>query len=182
MDVFVRTLRPECYELWKRGQDRAAVNHVAPAATGSQELGTWKELWATRRATLGFRDLPPCRSLSPARQVAAQQGGHHRAPRLPVSRHRVLASDPTLQLRDCSKECGDVPFCPSLLLWVAHDAQLPQLQPEMNAEAKAQFNILLATNYYSGAHYKQYPSSTSNVYSYFECREKKTENSTMRKV
>lgn len=45
-----------------------------------------------------------------------------------------------------------------------------------------QFSILLATNYYSGAHYKQYPSSTSNVYSYCECREKKTENSTMKKV
>ncbi|KAI5229434.1 Nicotinamide Phosphoribosyltransferase [Manis pentadactyla] len=52
----------------------------------------------------------------------------------------------------------------------------------MNAEAKAQFNILLTTKYYNVAHYKKYPTSTSNIYSYFECCEKKTENSTMRKV
>ncbi|KAG8508478.1 Nicotinamide phosphoribosyltransferase [Galemys pyrenaicus] len=31
-------------------------------------------------------------------------------------------------------------------------------------------------------HYKQYPPNTSKVYSYFECREKKTENSKIRKV
>ncbi|MEJ1288259.1 nicotinamide phosphoribosyltransferase [Cricetulus griseus] len=31
-------------------------------------------------------------------------------------------------------------------------------------------------------HYKQYPPNTSKVYSYFECREKKTENSKVRKV
>uniref|UniRef100_A0A8B9IE92 Nicotinamide phosphoribosyltransferase n=1 Tax=Anser cygnoides TaxID=8845 RepID=A0A8B9IE92_ANSCY len=31
-------------------------------------------------------------------------------------------------------------------------------------------------------HYKQYPPNTSKVYSYFECREKKTENSKLRKV
>ncbi|KAI1239443.1 hypothetical protein IHE44_0012565 [Lamprotornis superbus] len=31
-------------------------------------------------------------------------------------------------------------------------------------------------------HYKQYPPNTSKVYSYFECREKKTENSKLKKV
>ncbi|KAI5934118.1 Lysine-specific demethylase 4D [Manis javanica] len=95
IDVFVRTLQPERYELWKRGQDRAAVNHIVPAAMGSQEPGTWKELWATGRAALGLRDLPARRSLSPARQVAAGRGGHRRTPRLPTSRRRVWASDPT---------------------------------------------------------------------------------------
>ncbi|XP_036869676.2 lysine-specific demethylase 4D-like [Manis javanica] len=95
IDVFVRTLQPERYELWKRGQDREAVNHVAPTATGSQEPGTWKDVWATRRAALGLRDLPPRRSLSPARQVAVGRGGRHRPPRLPASRRCVRASDPT---------------------------------------------------------------------------------------
>ncbi|XP_030189555.1 lysine-specific demethylase 4D-like [Lynx canadensis] len=28
MDAFVRILQPECYELWKRGQDRAVVDHT----------------------------------------------------------------------------------------------------------------------------------------------------------
>ncbi|EHA98688.1 Nicotinamide phosphoribosyltransferase [Heterocephalus glaber] len=47
----------------------------------------------------------------------------------------------------------------------------------MNASAEAEFNILLATDSYKVTHYKQYPPNTSKVYSYFECREKKTENS-----
>nr|7Q8T_A Chain A, Nicotinamide phosphoribosyltransferase [Mus musculus]7Q8T_B Chain B, Nicotinamide phosphoribosyltransferase [Mus musculus] len=52
----------------------------------------------------------------------------------------------------------------------------------MNAAAEAEFNILLATDSYKVTHYKQYPPNTSKVYSYFECREKKTENSKVRKV
>uniref|UniRef100_A0A2K5J8V0 Nicotinamide phosphoribosyltransferase n=1 Tax=Colobus angolensis palliatus TaxID=336983 RepID=A0A2K5J8V0_COLAP len=40
-------------------------------------------------------------------------------------------------------------------------------------------NIFLKS---SVTHYKQYPPNTSKVYSYFECREKKTENSKLRKV
>uniref|UniRef100_A0A8C0RPF3 Nicotinamide phosphoribosyltransferase n=1 Tax=Canis lupus familiaris TaxID=9615 RepID=A0A8C0RPF3_CANLF len=54
--------------------------------------------------------------------------------------------------------------------------------PEMNAAADAEFNILLATDSYKVTHYKQYPPNTSKVYSYFECREKKTENSKIKKV
>ncbi|KAM6425775.1 nicotinamide phosphoribosyltransferase isoform 2-T2 [Rhynochetos jubatus] len=50
------------------------------------------------------------------------------------------------------------------------------------AAAGAEFNILLATDSYKVTHYKQYPPNTSKVYSYFECREKKTENSKLRKV
>uniref|UniRef100_A0A673UBT8 Nicotinamide phosphoribosyltransferase n=1 Tax=Suricata suricatta TaxID=37032 RepID=A0A673UBT8_SURSU len=52
----------------------------------------------------------------------------------------------------------------------------------MNAAADAEFNILLATDSYKVTHYKQYPPNTSKVYSYFECREKKTENSKIKKV
>ncbi|XP_056429536.1 nicotinamide phosphoribosyltransferase isoform X1 [Hyla sarda] len=47
---------------------------------------------------------------------------------------------------------------------------------------EAEFNILLATDSYKVTHYKQYPPNTSKVYSYFECREKKTENSKFRRV
>lgn len=52
----------------------------------------------------------------------------------------------------------------------------------MNAAAQAEFNILLATDSYKVTHYKQYPPNTSKVYSYFECREKKTEDSKIRRV
>ena len=53
MDAFVRILQPERYELWKRGQDRAVVNHAEPAAPGGQELSAWREVhspWGTRLA------------------------------------------------------------------------------------------------------------------------------------
>ncbi|XP_053415088.1 nicotinamide phosphoribosyltransferase-like isoform X4 [Nycticebus coucang] len=52
----------------------------------------------------------------------------------------------------------------------------------MNAAAEVEFNILLATDSYKVTHYKQYPPNTSKVYSYFECRDKKTENSKLRRV
>ncbi|KAI5126029.1 Lysine-Specific Demethylase 4D [Manis pentadactyla] len=58
MDVFVSTLQPERHELWKRGQEQVAVNDAAPAAADSQEPDAW-ELWVTRRAALGLRDLRP---------------------------------------------------------------------------------------------------------------------------
>ncbi|XP_006744976.1 lysine-specific demethylase 4D-like [Leptonychotes weddellii] len=62
MDAFVRILQPERYELWKRGQDRAAVDHTEPAALGSRELRAWREVRAPGRAALGLRHLPPRRS------------------------------------------------------------------------------------------------------------------------
>ncbi|XP_073694569.1 nicotinamide phosphoribosyltransferase-like [Garra rufa] len=46
----------------------------------------------------------------------------------------------------------------------------------------ADFNFLLATDSYKVTHYKQYPPNTSKVYSYFECREKKTDPTKLRKV
>ncbi|XP_064512403.1 nicotinamide phosphoribosyltransferase isoform X2 [Pseudopipra pipra] len=60
--------------------------------------------------------------------------------------------------------------------------RLPVLGDMECAAAGAEFNILLATDSYKVTHYKQYPPNTSKVYSYFECREKKTENSKLRKV
>ncbi|CAO2636123.1 Lysine-specific demethylase 4D [Lemmus lemmus] len=40
MDVFVRTVQPERYELWKRGQDQAVVDHTETTGSASQELTT----------------------------------------------------------------------------------------------------------------------------------------------
>ncbi|XP_034052719.1 nicotinamide phosphoribosyltransferase-like [Gymnodraco acuticeps] len=44
------------------------------------------------------------------------------------------------------------------------------------------FSILLATDSYKVTHYKQYPPNTSKVYSYFECRERRTDPTKSRKV
>uniref|UniRef100_A0A8C3V252 [histone H3]-trimethyl-L-lysine(9) demethylase n=1 Tax=Catharus ustulatus TaxID=91951 RepID=A0A8C3V252_CATUS len=43
MDVFVRVLQPERYELWKQGKDIAVLDHMKPTALSSPELDAWNE-------------------------------------------------------------------------------------------------------------------------------------------
>ncbi|XP_058401363.1 lysine-specific demethylase 4D-like [Diceros bicornis minor] len=85
MDAFVRILQPERYELWKRGQDRAVVDHTEPTAPGSQELSAWREARAPGRAALGLRHLPRRRAPRPPRPAAAGGGSRRRAPLRPAS-------------------------------------------------------------------------------------------------
>ncbi|CAK7315154.1 Lysine-specific demethylase 4D [Vulpes lagopus] len=59
MDAFVRILQPERYELWKRGQDRAAVDHTEPTAPDSRELSA-------------------CRGFCPESQPAGRRGPRQR--------------------------------------------------------------------------------------------------------
>ncbi|XP_023420360.2 lysine-specific demethylase 4D [Cavia porcellus] len=55
MDAFVRILQPERYELWKRGQDRAVVDHRELTAPQKQDLTPWKDVHTAKRASLGLR-------------------------------------------------------------------------------------------------------------------------------
>ncbi|EHA97377.1 Lysine-specific demethylase 4D [Heterocephalus glaber] len=55
MDAFVRILQPERYELWKQGQDQAVVDHRELIPPQKQDLITWKDVRAARRASLGLR-------------------------------------------------------------------------------------------------------------------------------
>ncbi|XP_006186580.1 lysine-specific demethylase 4D [Camelus ferus] len=59
MDAFVRILQPERYELWKRGQDRAVVDHTGPTAPGGQGLSAWRDVRVPAEATMGPRHRPP---------------------------------------------------------------------------------------------------------------------------
>ncbi|XP_059123314.1 lysine-specific demethylase 4D-like [Peromyscus eremicus] len=54
MDAFVRILQPERYELWKRGQDQAVVDHTETMGSTSQELTTWRVIQSPRK-TRGLR-------------------------------------------------------------------------------------------------------------------------------
>lgn len=56
MDAFVRILQPERYELWKRGQDQAVVDHTETMGPTSQELSTWRVIQAPRK-TWGLKHL-----------------------------------------------------------------------------------------------------------------------------
>ncbi|XP_057605751.1 lysine-specific demethylase 4D [Hippopotamus amphibius kiboko] len=91
MDAFVRILQPERYELWKRGQDRAVVDHTKPTAPGSQGLSAWREVRAPAGAALGPRHPQSRRAPRRGRPVAASGGTRHGAPVHSVSLRRLPA-------------------------------------------------------------------------------------------
>uniref|UniRef100_A0A8C9K7X4 Lysine demethylase 4B n=1 Tax=Panthera tigris altaica TaxID=74533 RepID=A0A8C9K7X4_PANTA len=68
MDVFVRILQPERYELWKQGKDLTVLDHTRPTALSSPELSTWSASRASLKAKL-------LRSRCPARCPASGGGG-----------------------------------------------------------------------------------------------------------
>uniref|UniRef100_A0A3B4ACB1 [histone H3]-trimethyl-L-lysine(9) demethylase n=1 Tax=Periophthalmus magnuspinnatus TaxID=409849 RepID=A0A3B4ACB1_9GOBI len=50
MDVFVRCLQPERYELWKQGKDTTVLDHLKPTELNSPELEQWKKSRVEHRA------------------------------------------------------------------------------------------------------------------------------------
>ncbi|XP_067590186.1 lysine-specific demethylase 4B isoform X4 [Pseudorca crassidens] len=60
MDVFVRILQPERYELWKQGKDLTVLDHTRPTALSSPELSTWSASRASLKAKLLRRCLFWC--------------------------------------------------------------------------------------------------------------------------
>nr|XP_023500250.1 lysine-specific demethylase 4B isoform X4 [Equus caballus] len=52
MDVFVRVLQPERYELWKQGKDVTVLDHTRPTALSSPELSSWSASRASLKAKL----------------------------------------------------------------------------------------------------------------------------------
>ncbi|XP_023572578.1 lysine-specific demethylase 4B isoform X2 [Octodon degus] len=52
MDVFVRILQPERYELWKQGKDLPVLDHTRPTALSSPELNSWSASRASLKAKL----------------------------------------------------------------------------------------------------------------------------------
>ncbi|XP_076969324.1 lysine-specific demethylase 4D [Tamandua tetradactyla] len=91
MDAFVRILQPERYELWKQGQDRAALDHRQPTAPAGQVLTTWREVRAPPRAAQGLRHLPPRRAPRPPRPPAVS-GGTRGRPRVHAALPRPSAA------------------------------------------------------------------------------------------
>nr|XP_046246824.1 lysine-specific demethylase 4B isoform X2 [Scatophagus argus] len=52
MDVFVRCLQPDRYELWKQGKDSTVLDHLKPTELNSPELERWRQHRVTLRANL----------------------------------------------------------------------------------------------------------------------------------
>ncbi|XP_060088858.1 lysine-specific demethylase 4B isoform X2 [Heteronotia binoei] len=52
MDVFVRVLQPDRYDLWKQGKDVTVVEHMKPTALTSPELESWNQIKAAVKAKM----------------------------------------------------------------------------------------------------------------------------------
>ncbi|XP_023138053.2 lysine-specific demethylase 4B [Amphiprion ocellaris] len=52
MDVFVRCLQPDRYELWKQGKDTTMLDHLKATELSSPELESWRQHRVTYRANL----------------------------------------------------------------------------------------------------------------------------------
>ncbi|XP_059400170.1 lysine-specific demethylase 4B-like isoform X2 [Carassius carassius] len=52
MDVFVRCLQPDRYELWKQGKDNTLLDHLKPTSLTSPELEHWRKTRVTYREKL----------------------------------------------------------------------------------------------------------------------------------
>ncbi|KAG9343245.1 hypothetical protein JZ751_014225 [Albula glossodonta] len=70
MDVFVRWLQPERYELWKQGKDSLLLDHQLPTAVSSPELELWRQTKATARNKLLRRALQKWQQLQ---RLSAQE-------------------------------------------------------------------------------------------------------------
>uniref|UniRef100_A0A8C5C0J4 [histone H3]-trimethyl-L-lysine(9) demethylase n=1 Tax=Gadus morhua TaxID=8049 RepID=A0A8C5C0J4_GADMO len=57
MDVFVRCLQPERYELWKQGKDTTVLDHLKPTEVDSAQLEQWRQRRVAHRANLLRRAL-----------------------------------------------------------------------------------------------------------------------------
>ncbi|XP_029285313.1 lysine-specific demethylase 4B [Cottoperca gobio] len=52
MDVFVRCLQPDRYELWKQGKDTTVLDHLRASGLSSPELERWREHRVNHRANV----------------------------------------------------------------------------------------------------------------------------------
>ncbi|KAM6922077.1 lysine-specific demethylase 4B [Xenentodon cancila] len=52
MDVFVRCLQPDRYEMWKQGKDITVLDHLKPTELNSPELELWRQQRVTYRVNL----------------------------------------------------------------------------------------------------------------------------------
>lgn len=52
MDVFVRCLQPDRYELWKQGKDNTVLDHLKPTSLTSPELEHWRKTRVTYKEKL----------------------------------------------------------------------------------------------------------------------------------
>ncbi|XP_033937195.1 lysine-specific demethylase 4B isoform X2 [Pseudochaenichthys georgianus] len=63
MDVFVRCLQPDRYELWKQGKDITVLDHLKATGLSCPELERWREQRVSHRANLLRRAMQKMKQL-----------------------------------------------------------------------------------------------------------------------
>nr|XP_015826271.2 lysine-specific demethylase 4B [Nothobranchius furzeri] len=63
MDVFVRSLQPDRYDLWKQGKDTTVLDHLKPTELTSPELELWRQHRVTYRQNLLQRAMRKMRQV-----------------------------------------------------------------------------------------------------------------------
>uniref|UniRef100_A0A9L0JYA7 Lysine-specific demethylase 4B n=1 Tax=Equus asinus TaxID=9793 RepID=A0A9L0JYA7_EQUAS len=93
MDVFVRVLQPERYELWKQGKDVTVLDHTRPTALSSPELSSWNLHQNVRRRN-GLRGPPASLPLRTPLTCSCQGRPHPGAPLSPQTQVPVTPEEP----------------------------------------------------------------------------------------
>uniref|UniRef100_A0AAQ4P003 Lysine-specific demethylase 4B n=1 Tax=Gasterosteus aculeatus aculeatus TaxID=481459 RepID=A0AAQ4P003_GASAC len=78
MDVFVRCLQPDRYELWKQGKDSTVLDHLKATGLSCPELERWREHRVSHRANVLRRALQKVKQVRRLKleevKVLAQEG------------------------------------------------------------------------------------------------------------
>ncbi|XP_068563628.1 lysine-specific demethylase 4B isoform X1 [Cebidichthys violaceus] len=78
MDVFVRCLQPDRYEMWKQGKDTAVLDHLKATGLSSPELERWREHRVNHRANVLRRAMQKMKQVRRLKleevKVLAQEG------------------------------------------------------------------------------------------------------------
>ncbi|XP_031715366.1 lysine-specific demethylase 4B isoform X2 [Anarrhichthys ocellatus] len=78
MDVFVRCLQPDRYEMWKQGKDTAVLDHLKATGLSSPELERWREQRVNHRANVLRRAMQKMKQVRRLKleevKVLAQEG------------------------------------------------------------------------------------------------------------
>uniref|UniRef100_A0AAR2J5X3 Lysine-specific demethylase 4B n=1 Tax=Pygocentrus nattereri TaxID=42514 RepID=A0AAR2J5X3_PYGNA len=129
MDVFVRCLQPDRYELWKQGKDTTVLDHQKPTNLTSPELEHWRKNRQLTQADVkkeeekeGEKEEKKKKKKKkplPPEQVTFQQAFEQFAASRAVEgqNNGNAVSDPGLQVSSLWASLSDKSWCKSLSLW-----------------------------------------------------------------
>ncbi|KAM6173914.1 lysine-specific demethylase 4D-like [Erethizon dorsatum] len=117
MDAFVRILQPEHYELWKRGQDLAVVEHSRSRVCSRQELTSKRKVRFHRKTSPRRRHLPD------------GGGGYLSDPLDKVTAHRSCTPLPTVKRRRSSSKRAFVQHQAAVIDSYQRPTQMQSLTP-----------------------------------------------------